>query len=149
MLPLSLAIERLSQRLIESHYENNHGGAVNRLYAITEKLASLDFDATPGYVINGLEREKLAALNSTLLHELYFASLGGDGRKPTALLVDAIARDFGPIERWRSEFVAMALRKAGFGAPYMAGGIPPGKQAEGRSSFTVDDARTTARFPAR
>jgi Fe-Mn family superoxide dismutase len=103
----------LSQRLIESHYENNYGGAVNRLNAITEKLESLDFGTTPGYVINGLKRDELAALNSTLLHELYFASLGGDGRKPTALLVDAITRDFGSIERWRSEFVAMANALAG------------------------------------
>jgi Fe-Mn family superoxide dismutase len=103
----------LSQRLIESHYENNYGGAVNRLNAITEKLESLDFGTTPGYVINGLKRDELAALNSTLLHELYFASLGGDGRKPTALLVDAITRDFGSIERWRSEFVATANALAG------------------------------------
>jgi superoxide dismutase, Fe-Mn family len=103
----------LSQRLIESHYENNYGGAVNRLNAINEKLESLDFGTTPGYVINGLKRDELAALNSTLLHELYFASLGGDGRKPTALLVDAITRDFGSIERWRSEFVAMANALAG------------------------------------
>jgi Fe-Mn family superoxide dismutase len=29
----------LSQRLIESHYENTYGGALRRLNAITEKLA--------------------------------------------------------------------------------------------------------------
>src|SRR5205814_221909 len=40
-------------------------------------------------------------------HELYFASRGGDGRKPTELLAAALARDFGSVERWRSEFVAM------------------------------------------
>jgi Fe-Mn family superoxide dismutase len=32
--------------------------------------------------VNGLKREELVALNSTLLHELYFASMGGDGRLP-------------------------------------------------------------------
>ncbi|TMH10474.1 MAG: superoxide dismutase, partial [Betaproteobacteria bacterium] len=85
----------------------NYGGALNRLNAITEKLESLDFSSTPGYVINSLKREELIALNSTLLHELYFASLGGDGRKPTELLAAALARDFGSVERWRSEFVAM------------------------------------------
>ena len=37
----------LSQKLIESHYENNYGGALRRLNAITEKLESLDFAATP------------------------------------------------------------------------------------------------------
>src|SRR6266852_5525674 len=97
----------LSQKLIESHYENNYGGALRRLNAITAQLESLDFAKTPGYVINGLKREELIALNSTLLHELYFASLGGDGRKPTELLTAALARDFGSVERWRSEFVAM------------------------------------------
>src|SRR6202521_6298044 len=97
----------LSLRLIESHYENHYGGALRRLNAITEQMDSLDFDNTAGYVVNSLKREQLIALNSTLLHELYFASLGGDGRKPTELLAAALARDFGSVERWRSEFVAM------------------------------------------
>jgi Fe-Mn family superoxide dismutase len=96
----------LSPKLLESHYENNYGGALRRLNAISEQLASLDFASTPGHVINGLKREELAALNSTLLHELYFASLGGDG-KPKPPLAEALARDFGSVERWRSEFIAM------------------------------------------
>lgn len=96
----------LSMKLIESHYENNYGGALRRLNAITEKLESLDFASTPGYMINGLKREELVALNSTLLHELYFASLGGDG-KPTNALAEVLARDFGSVDRWRDEFVAM------------------------------------------
>lgn len=102
----------LSAKLIESHYENNYGGALRRLNAITEKLESLDFGKTPGYAINGLKREELIALNSTLLHELYFASLGGDG-KPTAALADVLTRDFGSADRWRNEFVAMANGLAG------------------------------------
>ncbi len=44
------------------------------------------------------------ALNSTLLHELYFASLGGDGRAVPDAMADAIARDFGSVDRWRHEF---------------------------------------------
>ena len=77
----------LSTKLIESHYENNYGGALRRLNAITEQLESLDFANTPGHVINGLKREELIALNSTLLHELYFASMGGDGQ-PTRAMTD-------------------------------------------------------------
>ncbi len=100
-------LNALSFKLIESHYENNYGGALRRLNAITEKLESLDFDTTPGYVINGLKREELVALNSTLLHELYFASLGGEGGKPPAPIGEALARDFGSFNRWKSEFVAM------------------------------------------
>src|SRR5215471_16038594 len=113
----------LSPTLIESHYENNYGGAVRRLNAITEKLESLDLASTPGYVVNGLKREQLVALNSTLLHELYFASLGGAQAaaaagnfsygRPTGPLAEALARDFGSFERWRDEFVAMANGLAG------------------------------------
>ena len=97
----------LSQKLLESHYENNYGGALRRLNAISEQLASLDYASTPAHVVNGLKREELVALNSTLLHELYFASLGGDG-KPKPALAEALARDFGSVERWRTEFMAMA-----------------------------------------
>ncbi|MGH8672810.1 MAG: Fe-Mn family superoxide dismutase [Burkholderiales bacterium] len=102
----------LSLKLIESHYENNYGGAMRRLNAITAQLESLDPAKTPGYVISGLKREELVALNSTLLHELYFASLGGDG-KPTSVLAEALARDFGSVDRWRSEFMAMGAALGG------------------------------------
>ena len=69
-------IKGMSERLIVSHYENNYGGAVRRLNAITEQLAGLDFAAAPVFVINGLKREELIAANSMILHELFFASLG-------------------------------------------------------------------------
>ena len=102
----------LSPKLIESHYENNYGGAMRRLNAITEQLASLDFGNTPGHVLNGLKREELVALNSTLLHELYFASLGGDGQ-PTKGMSQVLAEHFGSLERWRSEFRAMGYALGG------------------------------------
>jgi Fe-Mn family superoxide dismutase len=113
----------LSPKLIESHYENNYGGAMRRLNAITEKLESLDLSSTPPYVVNSLKREQLVALNSTLLHELYFASLGGapaataagifSDARPVGALADAVVRDFGSFDRWRNEFVAMANAAAG------------------------------------
>jgi Fe-Mn family superoxide dismutase len=102
----------LSVKLIESHYENNYGGALRRLNAITEQLESLDFAKTPGHVLNGLKREELVALNSTLLHELYFASMGGDGQS-TKGMTDVLARDFGSLERWRAEFSAMGYALGG------------------------------------
>ncbi len=105
-------LNQLSQKLIESHYENNYGGALRRLNAITEKLEALDFAKTPPYVVNQLKRDELTALNSTLLHELYFASLGGDGKVVDAMR-EVIARDFGSWERWLDEFRAMGYGLAG------------------------------------
>jgi Fe-Mn family superoxide dismutase len=105
-------LNNLSARLIESHYENNYGGAVRRLNAISDRLASIDFAATPAYELNGLKREELAALNSSLLHELYFACLGGDGRNTESMLA-ILAKDFGSAVRWRDEFTAMGRALGG------------------------------------
>ena len=104
-------IKGMSEKLIVSHYENNYGGAVNRLNAITAQLAELDFAKAPGFLINGLKREELIASNSMILHELFFASLG-DESVPEGELRDALARDFGSVDRWRVEFSAMRRRRA-------------------------------------
>src|SRR3979409_1008093 len=77
----------ISARLIESHYENNYGGALNRLNAIATEIEQLDLSTSSSQSLARLKRDEIVALNSTLLHELYFASLGGDGR----VLPDALA----------------------------------------------------------
>jgi Fe-Mn family superoxide dismutase len=105
-------IKGMSEQLITSHYENNYGGAVRRLNAIAEQLAGLDFAAAPVFVVNGLKREELIAINSMILHELFFASLGEES-VPDGQLRDAVARDFGSIERWQTEFSAMGKAQGG------------------------------------
>lgn len=102
----------LSEKLIVSHYENNYGGAVKRLNAITKQLAELSYRDAPVFMINGLKREQLIAANSMILHELYFEGLGG-GEAPEKAVTEAIARDFGDFERWREEFTAMGKALGG------------------------------------
>jgi Fe-Mn family superoxide dismutase len=116
MLPLPFApaaLRGLSERLIASHHQNNYAGAVKRLNAIRAQLATTPFGSAPGFLLNGLKREELIATNSMLLHELYFASLGGDGvtMEPAAqLMLDA---SFGSVQRWREEFSAMGKALGG------------------------------------
>src|SRR5712664_2930189 len=105
-------LKGLSEKLILSHYENNYGGAVKRLNAITAQLAALDFATAPVFVVNGLKREELIATNSMILHELYFDGLGVNG-EPESPLREALVRDFGSVERWRAEFVAMGKAMGG------------------------------------
>jgi len=103
----------ITPRLIESHYEGNYGSALRRLNAITEELEALDPAATSAEVVNRMKRDEAAMLNSTLLHELYFASLGGDGRTVPDTMAAALARDFGSTDRWRQQFIALAEALAG------------------------------------
>ncbi|HKC41101.1 MAG TPA: hypothetical protein VKC15_16285, partial [Gemmatimonadales bacterium] len=100
-------LNNMSPRLIESHYEHNYGAALNRLNAVTSELEALDVKTTPAQVISRLSREQTTLLNSTLLHELYFASLGGDGRTLSDAIASALTRDFGSVDRWRHEFIAL------------------------------------------
>src|ERR1051325_11342944 len=97
MKPLSCdpaRIKGMSERLIVSHYENNYCGAVMRLNVIEEQLAELDYAKAPGFAINGLKREQLIAMNSMILHEVFFDGLG-EQSEPGAILREALARDFG------------------------------------------------------
>ena len=105
-------IKGMSERLILSHYENNYGGAVNRLNAITTHLAGLDFATAPVFVINGLKRDELIAANSMILHELFFASLG-EASVPKGELREVLIRDFGGLDRWRTEFSEMGKAQGG------------------------------------
>src|ERR1700692_3665140 len=113
--PLSLdpkSIKGISEKVLVSHYENNYVGAVKRLNAIGAQLAELDFAKAPNFMVNGLKREELGAANSMILHEIYFDGLGG-GAGAGGALAEAIARDFGSLDRWRTEFSAMGKAEGG------------------------------------
>ena len=107
------ALNGLSERLVASHHANNYAGAVKRLNAIRAELATLGFATAPGFQLNGLKREELVATNSMLLHELYFDSLGGDGRTMVPAMTLALDANFGSADRWRAEFVAMGKALGG------------------------------------
>jgi Fe-Mn family superoxide dismutase len=102
----------MSERLIVSHYENNYVGAVKRLNLIEEQLAEVDYTKAAGFLINGVKREQLIAMNSMILHELFFDGLG-EQSEPGGALREALARNFGSFERWRAEFVAMGKALGG------------------------------------
>ena len=116
MLPLPFdpdSLPGLSARLLQSHHQNNYGGAVKRLNAIRAQLAATPAATLSGFALNGLKREELIATNSMLLHELYFASLGGDGQPLVPALDLALSASFGSVAAWRDEFVAMGRALGG------------------------------------
>jgi len=105
------AIAGMSEKIIVSHYENNYGGAVKRLNAIEAQLAGLDWAAAPVFAINGLKREQMVAMNSMLLHEVFFDSLGAS--EPSAALKARIEADFDGLDKWAAPFSAMGKALGG------------------------------------
>ncbi len=101
----------LSEKLITSHHQNNYGGAVRRLNQIQQQIGSLAKDA-PAFQMGSLKREEIIAMNSMILHEFYFANLGGDG-KASGTAADLIKADYGSLERWEQDFRATGLSLSG------------------------------------
>ena len=97
-------LKGLSEKLIRSHWENNYGGAVKALNAVAQRLAAmLKEKDLPAYMYGDLKREELVRSGSVVLHELYFANLGGDP-KPGGKVLDVIKQWFGSYEQWEDEF---------------------------------------------
>src|SRR5687767_8759491 len=97
-------LKGLSEKLIRSHWENNYGGAVKALNAVEQRLAAmLKEKDLPAYMYGDLKREELVRSGSVVLHELYFANLGGDP-KPAGKVLDVIKQWFGSYEQWEDEF---------------------------------------------
>jgi Fe-Mn family superoxide dismutase len=101
----------LSERLLVSHHENNYAGAVKNLNAVELELARVTKD-TPGFLVAGLRERELSFTNSVILHERYFANLGGDGKAGGAVK-EAIATAFGGFPRFEELLRATALSLAG------------------------------------
>lgn len=97
-------LKGLSEKLIRSHHENNYGGAVKALNAVEQRLEAMMRDKDlPPFVYGDLKREELVRTGSVVLHEQYFANLGGDGKAGGAVL-DLIKQWFGSYEQWEAEF---------------------------------------------
>jgi superoxide dismutase, Fe-Mn family len=104
------SLNGISEKLIQSHWESNYGGAVKALNIVRSRLTEALNDAnTPPYVYTGLKREQLVRTGSVVLHEFYFANLGSNG-KASADLRTRIAASFGTFDAWETEF-----RKIGLG----------------------------------
>ena len=102
----------LSEKLIVSHHDNNYAGAVKNLNKVEEALAQITPD-TPGFTVSGLEAAKLKFTNSMILHETYFANLGGDGQGIGLATEKALAQAYGSRARWEELFRALGNSLAG------------------------------------
>jgi len=101
----------LSAALMNSHYTNNYLGALKNLNAVELDIQKITM-SSPGYQVAGLKERELTFTNSVILHELYFANLGGNGMAAGSIQ-QALTTSFGTIARWEELFRATAMSLAG------------------------------------
>ena len=103
----------ISEKLIKSHWENNYVGSVKALNAIEQRLIQLQKENDlPSYIYGDLKREELIRTGSVVLHEKYFANLGGNGRAD-GTAKKQIEKWFGSFENWEREFKKTASALSG------------------------------------
>jgi Fe-Mn family superoxide dismutase len=104
------ALTGITDTMITSHHDKNYAGAVKNLNKVETDLAALGKDA-PAYLVAGLREKELTYLNSMILHERYFANLGGDGKRSGAL-DKRLGSDLG-ADKWEAAFKAAAMGLGG------------------------------------
>jgi len=113
-LPFDAAkLKGISEKVIKSHWENNYIGSVKALNIVEQRLAAIMKEKdTPAYIYGDLKREELIRTGSIVLHEQYFANLGGSGRADGKAL-KLIEKWFGSYEQWENEFKKTANALSG------------------------------------
>lgn len=105
----------ISGKNIENHYGKLYQGYVKKYQEIQDRLAVVDKTQANATFsdLRELKVEESFAVNAIILHEAYFDILGGDG-VPAGKILEAISQDFGSVEKWQEEFMALGLCSRGW-----------------------------------
>ncbi len=102
----------VSPETTDWHYNKHHKGYVVALNAIEKGLETADRGAANGNYSEFGELKRRITWNhgGTLLHDLYWENLGGDGSYSADLeVIEAIEANFGSLDAWKEDFKATAF----------------------------------------
>lgn len=110
----------VSPETTDWHYNKHHKGYVAALNTIEKGLESTDRSAANGNYSEVGELKRRFTWNhaGTLLHDVYWEVLGGDGDVSKGPDVKAaIEKEFGSVDKWKEDFkaAAMAAKLSGWG----------------------------------
>lgn len=108
-------LKGIGAKTIEIHHDKLYAGYVNKRNEIEETLKKVDRSkANQTYSeMRGLKHEESFAANGMILHDVYFAVMGGDGQQ-TGEIIDKIKEDFGTLAAWEEDFKAGAMCARGW-----------------------------------
>lgn len=103
------------------HHDTHYAGYVNKRNEIEKELATVDrTKANVNYsLFRSLKLEETWNGNGMILHEVYWDTMGGDGKYADSMeIIKKIVQDFGSFQAWKDDFVATG--KAGRGWAVLA-----------------------------
>jgi Fe-Mn family superoxide dismutase len=106
----------LSKDQLSVHHTAHYGGALKSLLQIETELEGADRSkANANYsAVRELKREQIHAMNSVVMHELYFDGIGAAAGDPAEAARDTLNKRFGSFDRWIEDFKAAAVAARGW-----------------------------------
>jgi superoxide dismutase, Fe-Mn family len=106
----------LSKEQLAPHHQAHYGGALKSLLQIESEMEAADRSkANANYApIRELKREEVHAMNSVVLHELYFDGMTGAAGDPAEAAQDLLKKRFGSVDKWVDDFKAAAVSARGW-----------------------------------
>ena len=106
----------LSKDQLSIHHSAHYGGAVKSLGQIESELESADrAKANANYsAIRELKREQVHAMNSVVMHELYFDGIASAQADPTEAAQAQLKKRFGSLDKWVEDFKAAGVSARGW-----------------------------------
>lgn len=108
----TLLKEVIDAETTDWHYNTHHKGYVTFLNNIEKELETADRSKANGNYSQVGELKRRLTWNhaGALLHDVYWEVLGGDGDTSKGPeVVSAIEKEFGSIEKWKTDFKATAI----------------------------------------
>jgi superoxide dismutase, Fe-Mn family len=99
----------MDQETYKWHHDTHYAGYVNKRNEIEKELGSVDRSkANTNYsTFRALKLEETWNGNGMILHEVYWDTMGGDGKYSDNMdIIKKITEDFGSYQAWKDDFVA-------------------------------------------
>lgn len=111
-------IHAISEKQFEVHM-SLYKGYVKKINEIWKKLEDEEYaeraEAAASYSrYRGLKTGETYCLDGVILHELYFANMGGQSNTPSGDALTLINRDFSSFEKWKEDFTACGKASRGW-----------------------------------
>ena len=107
-------LQGISRQSVEWHHDTHYASYLKGRDAAEKKLAEMH-EKDDWTDLRGVKRNETHNASGQVLHEIYFAILGGNGEVDPELPVHArIEKDFGSFDAWVAEFKAVAAQARGW-----------------------------------
>ncbi len=115
-LPFEKVKSIMDEETYKWHHDTHYAGYVNKRNEIEKELSGADRSkANANYsLFRSLKVEETWNANGTILHEVYWSTMGGTGEYNDSMnIIKRIIEDFSSFEKWKEDFIATG--KAGRG----------------------------------